>query len=360
MKYEYWFAAMPFLSSRKKYTIRKQITSAEELYNIEEKHWGARFSLTEPEKEQLSIHQRNWNLERNYEQLLEKQIRFLPFFEPDFPDRLLEIGDPPYALYLKGTLPETLMKSVAIVGARANSHYGARFTLEYAGYLAMRGVQIISGLAAGIDGYAHRGALMTGGMTFAVLASGVDVCYPREHIGLYSDILERGGGILSEQLPGSKPLRYHFPQRNRIISGLSDAVLVMEAKEKSGSLITADAALEQGKDVYALPGNQDSELSKGCNRLISQGAGILLSPEELCENLGIISKNSNISCLKNEIILESDESLVYNQLSFAPSSLEHLAETVDLPIAGLTAVLISLELKGVVREVSKHHYIRAI
>ena len=142
---------------------------------------------------------------------------------------------------------------------------------------------MISGLARGVDGMGQRGALMGKGRTFAVLGSGVDICYPREHMGLYVDILDQGGGILSEYPPGTPPLPRNFPPRNRIISGLSDAVLVMEARVKSGSLITADLALEQGRELYALPGPVNSELSSGCNRLIQQGAGILLSPEMLLD-----------------------------------------------------------------------------
>ena len=219
-------------------------------------------------------------------------------------------------------------------------------------------MDVISGLARGIDGYAHRGALQAGGKTFAVLAGGVDICYPREHIGLYMDILERGGGILSEQPPGTRPLAYYFPCRNRIISGLSDVVLVMEAEEKSGSLITADLALEQGKDVFALPGNLDSPLSKGCNRLIFQGAGILLGTEELCENLCIFRKNNTKKEHKKEIMLENAESLVYNRLGFAPKSLEELAGITKLSVPELTVVLVSLELKGLIKEIAKHHYVK--
>ena len=219
-------------------------------------------------------------------------------------------------------------------------------------------MDVISGLARGIDGYAHRGALQAGGKTFAVLAGGVDVCYPREHIGLYMDILERDGGILSEQPPGTRPLAYYFPCRNRIISGLSDVVLVMEAEEKSGSLITADLALEQGKDVFALPGNLDNPLSKGCNRLIFQGAGILLGTEELCENLCIFRKNNTKKEHKKEIMLENAESLVYNRLGFAPKSLEELAGITKLSVPELTVVLVSLELKGLIKEIAKHHYVK--
>ena len=163
------------------------------------------------------------------------------------------------------------------MGARSCTPYGEKYALEYGKKLAECGIQVISGLARGVDGIGQRGALLGGGKTFAVLGSGVDVCYPKNHMGLYLDILEQEGGILSELPPGTPPLPQHFPRRNRIISALSDIVLVMEARERSGSLITADLALEQGKDVYALPGPVNSSLSQGCNRLIFQGAGILLS-----------------------------------------------------------------------------------
>ena len=163
---------------------------------------------------------------------------------------------------------------------------------------------------------------------------------------------------MSEQPPGTRPLAYYFPCRNRIISGLSDVVLVMEAEEKSGSLITADLALEQGKDVFALPGNLDSPLSKGCNRLIFQGAGILLGTEELCENLCIFRKNNTKKEHKKEIMLENAESLVYNRLGFAPKSLEELAGITKLSVPELTVVLVSLELKGLIKEIAKHHYVK--
>lgn len=356
-QFEYWFAALPSLSAKKKRKIREQVLSAEELYNIEEKVWDCWTCLTETEKKAISESKRTWDLGKCWDLLEKQKIRFVPYTSEAYPERLKHIADPPYALYVKGNLPSA-EKAAAIVGARKNTYYGERQAISFAECLAEAGMDVISGLARGIDGYAHRGALQAGGKTFAVLAGGVDICYPREHIGLYMDILERDGGILSEQPPGTRPLAYYFPCRNRIISGLSDVVLVMEAEEKSGSLITADLALEQGKDVFALPGNLDSPLSKGCNRLIFQGAGILLGTEELCENLCIFRKNNTKKEHKKEIMLENAESLVYNRLGFAPKSLEELAGITKLSVPELTVVLVSLELKGLIKEIAKHHYVK--
>ena len=208
----------------------------------------------------------------------------------------------------------------------------------------------------------HRGALMEKGKTFAVLGCGVDICYPREHIGLYMDILEQGGGILSEFPPGTPPLAVNFPLRNRIISGLSDVILIMEARERSGSLITADLALEQGKEVYALPGPVDSPLSTGCNRLIQQGAGVLLSAENLLNEWGIMPDNlcrkTEIKPDKNKKTLESEDEWVYSCVGLYPKNVEHLVLETGLEIRKLMRVLVSLELQGYIKEVSKNYYIR--
>ncbi|MBD9335336.1 MAG: DNA-processing protein DprA, partial [[Ruminococcus] faecis] len=218
------------------------------------------------------------------------------------------------------------------------------------------------GMAKGIDGAGQRAALNAGGKSYAVLGSGVDVCYPRDHIGLYMDIIEHGGGILSEFPPGTPPLAMNFPMRNRIISGLSDAVLVMEARVRSGSLITADMALEQGKDVYALPGPLDSPLSAGCNQLIQQGAGILLNPENLLEEWGIetnvLCRNTEIKNEKNKKVLESTDDLVYSCVGLYPKNVDQIAQESRVEIRKLMSILVTLELQGYIREITKNYYIR--
>lgn len=198
--------------------------------------------------------------------------------EPDFPSKLIQIPDSPEGIYYRGKLPEERL-SVAVVGARDCSEYGARVAEELGRYLGEQGVQVISGMARGIDGISQAAALSAGGGSFAVLGSGVDVCYPASNRALYENLLERGG-ILSAYPPGTAPLSTNFPPRNRIVSGLADALVVVEAREKSGTLITVDMALEQGREVYVAPGRITDRLSDGCNRLLRQGAGVFLSPGE--------------------------------------------------------------------------------
>lgn len=364
MWYEFWFANVEGISASRKIVIREQIGSAEILYNnIEEKGYDLTkcsvFLKGEKEKIRVSKTRKNW--EKEYEKLNEQNIRMILYDDKVYPCRMKELAGMPYALYCKGKMPYEEKMSVAVVGARQCSPYGERMTLEFAERLAEEDVQIISGMARGIDGAAHRGALNAGGLTFAVLGCGVDVCYPKEHKGLYKD-LEAKGGILSEYMPGTPPLPGFFPARNRIISAMADVVLVMEAREKSGSLITADMALEQGRDVYALPGSVESELSRGCNSLIRQGAGILLGTEDLLKELGIQAKNKaqtgSRKGNKNKIMLETVEKLVYSKLDFFPRGREELLHETDLTSRELTEVLVSLQLKGYVIERSKNYYIR--
>lgn len=198
-----------------------------------------------------------------------QKIKCLTIEDSNFPDRLRKLSGMPKKLYYIGNLPDPKKPAAAVVGARMCSPYGRCQAFKYARTMASYGVQIISGMARGIDAEGHKGALDTDTPTFAVLGSGVDVCYPNSNRWLYQRILEKGGGIISELPPGSPPVNWAFPARNRIISGLSDAVLVVEAKEQSGSLITANFALEHGHSVYALPGAVTEELSRGCNKLIS-------------------------------------------------------------------------------------------
>ena len=204
--------------------------------------------------------------------------------EPDFPERLLSIPDPPFGLFYKGRLPSGNLRSCAVIGSRMCSAYGASQARIFAGRLSKSGVQIISGMARGVDGIAGEEAVQTKGMSFAVLGGGADICYPKENRKLY-DALCLQGGVLSEYPPGTQPKAPLFPVRNRLISGLADVLLVIEAREKSGTLITVDRALEQGKSVYALPGRVSDSTSSGCNKLIMQGAQIAVSPEYLLEDL---------------------------------------------------------------------------
>ena len=293
-------------------------------------------------------------MERNHSD----NIRCIEKGQPEYPEKLKAYDHMPEKLYIKGRLPDPERPCAAVVGARMCSPYGRIQAFQYAKTLAEAGVQIISGMATGIDSEGHRGALAGGMPTWAVLGSGPDVCYPATNRNLYERILREKGGIISEYPPGTQPRNYHFPARNRILSALSDLVLVVEAKEKSGSLITAQWALEQGKAVFALPGPVNEELSRGCHRLIYDGAGLAYKPEVLLEELGINCKNTVKSSEKKNLGLASDLNMVYSCLDLYPKNLNELADITDMKIATLMNVLVSLELQGYVREISKNHYIR--
>lgn len=226
------------------------------------------------------------NAKREYEKLQTKGILFYPEYHPHYPAKLLSIPARPFGIFVKGKLPDIRQRSLAIVGARDCSEYGQYVARHFAEKMAQNGVAVISGLARGIDGIAQRAAMEAGGESFGVLGCGADICYPKSNEKLYRMCMERGG-ILSTYLPGTPPTPNLFPPRNRIISGLSDGILIIEAREKSGTIITADLALEQGKDVFVIPGRVTDRLSDGCNSLIRQGASLIQSPEQLLEELHI-------------------------------------------------------------------------
>ncbi len=355
MVYEYWLAAMQGVSAKKKRLLREEYGEGRAVYYIEEIQLRFLDFLEDRDVEAILHARKDKDIEKDWQRLAEKNIRFIPYFSKQYPNRLRQIDDAPYALYVKGRLPEEDRLSAAIVGARKCTPYGEETALEYGECLAQNGIQVISGMARGIDGAGQRGALNGGGTTYGILGNGVDICYPREHIGLYMDI-QVCGGLISEQPPGRPPLPVYFPLRNRIISGFSDVILVMEARERSGSLITADLALEQGKDVYALPGPVTSRLSQGCHRLIRQGAGILISPEDLLAELKVLRGPAVQKSDKNKKTLENHENVVYSCFGFFPKGISQLLEEIGFCASELLQILTSLELKGYIREVSKNYY----
>ncbi|MEE1031246.1 MAG: DNA-processing protein DprA [Ruminococcus sp.] len=280
--------------------------------------------------------------------------------DQEYPQRLRLLDGMPDILYGLGEWPQDQTPALAIVGARTCSHYGENMAYEYAKFLSSAGVQIISGMARGIDSAAHAGALAGGGKTFAVLGCGVDICYPASSRNLYEKI-QKQGGILSEYEMGTPPLAYHFPRRNRIISGLADGVLIIEAKEKSGSLITADFALEQGKAVFALPGRVGDLLSYGCNRLIYQGATPAWCPEMILEEMNWGKKTVEIERKENgkkELGLAREDNLVYSCLNLNPKAVTQLQEETGFSSGVLMNCLTRLLLNGYIKEVWKNNYIR--
>lgn len=273
----------------------------------------------------------------------------------DYPNILKEIFDPPMLLYYRGILQNDAVR-VAMVGSRRFTPYGEGIALEFAERLAAAGLTIVSGAARGIDTSAHKGALKSG-RTIAVLGCGVDVAYPSENRRLLQEIVSAGGAVISEYGPGTQPLPAFFPARNRIISGLSQGTLVVEAARRSGSLITAEMALSEGRDVFAVPGSIYSGTSQGCNRLIQQGAKLVQSPSDILEEYGLAVPPPRKARPK----LTPEERQVWQVLSFEhPLSIDEIICSLpDGELSNLAFVLLQMEMKGLIIENELHAYRRA-
>lgn len=261
-----------------------------------------------------------------------------------FPYYLKNINDPPESIYCAGDISLLNMDGVAVVGARKCSEYGRQTALKIGNVLANNNIVTVSGMAEGIDSAAHLGALKAGGKTIAVLGSGIDICYPKNNMNLYKRILEEGL-LVSEYPPGTKPRPFFFPRRNRIISAISKAVTVVEASSGSGSLITAEIAAEQGKEIIAVPGNINSTYSIGCNKLIADGATIMTVPEDILRAIGIEPKIQKEEMMK----MGDDERAIYDLLKKEGElSLEFLCKILKKEPSIVSGLIAVMEIKGLV------------
>lgn len=292
-------------------------------------------------------------------QMANQNVLYITQENEAYPEKLRHIYKPPKGLYVKGHLPNPNVTSLAIIGARDCSSYGREVAYYFGKELAKAGIQIISGLARGVDGAAHRGAVDEIAGTYGVLGCGIDVCYPKQNAELFLE-MEKKGGIISEY-PGSEPpIAGYFPVRNRIISGLSDGILVVEAREKSGSLITVEHALEQGKDIFVIPGRIYDELSKGCINLFKAGAIPVCSPMDILSYYGLAADEKNGHKKKIKNMLENSEEMVYSRLCLVPKHLNEVVNETNLPITEVMQTLISLEIKGYIKQPLKCYYIKQL
>jgi DNA processing protein len=282
-------------------------------------------------------------------------ITILTWEDENYPARLKEIDQPPPVLYVRGALVPEDAWSVAIVGTRRVSAYGRQVTEEIAGFLAANGVSVISGLARGVDSIAHQQALKSNGRTVAVLGSGVDQIYPPEHANLAEQIIAHGA-VISDYPPGTPPEASNFPPRNRIISGLAMATVVVEAGDTSGALITAQFAIDQGREVFAVPGNILAPQSRGTNRLISQGAHPLLAVQDLIDVLNLTHLSENRQVRK---ILPADEveANLLDVIGHEPLHVDEICERTGLPISRVSATLTMMELKGLIRQAGGMNFV---
>jgi DNA processing protein len=297
------------------------------------------------------------DLDRELERVAAVDAHVLTWESPGYPPLLREIAAPPPVLYVKGTITEEDAWALAVVGTRRTSVYGREAARRLTAALARSGVTIISGLARGIDGEAHQAALKAGGRTIAVLGCGIDQVYPPEHRRLAQQVVAQGA-LVSDFPLGTKPEGRNFPPRNRIISGLSLGVLIVEAGVRSGALITADYAAEQGRDVFAVPGSIYTRGSAGTNALIRDGAKVVLGPEDILEELNLTMVAEQIEA-RQVLPADETEAALLAHLSAEPTHVDDLRQQMGLPIAQVTSTLALMELKGMVRQVGGMKYVVA-
>ena len=305
------------------------------------------------------------DIDRELKALERLRLSVVTYLDVCYPPRLKTIHDPPPFLYMGGELSEADYHAVAIVGARRATHAGRLLTEQLSQELASAGFTIVSGLARGIDAAAHRGALAAQGRTVAVLGCGIDRTYPPEHQTLRKQI-ESNGAVVAELPLGTYPYGYHFPRRNRIISGMCLGVVVTEAEIQSGSLITARLAAEQGREVFAVPGSVKAPNSRGPNSLIKQGAKLVESVEDIVEELFPQLDGSFRERLKGRAPLQTvptpqlckEEATIYDLLSHDPAHIDDLIAKASLAAADVAALLLSLELKNLIRQLPGHSYLR--
>jgi DNA processing protein len=348
--YACWLDTVYWISSDEKYKLLNTAGNVREIYNMSEKQMEA--LVGQKSAERIKQQKMRYEPDKVWNYVTGLGISYTYCGENAFPAKLTVIPDPPFGIFYKGSLPKDDVPSVAMIGARRCSEYGQYMAENFASGLAQSGINIISGMALGIDGISQKAAIKAGGKTYGVLGCGVDVIYPKSNEKLYNQLLEKGG-ILSEYPPGMEPRPALFPPRNRIISGLADVVLVIEAREKSGTSITVDMALEQGKDVYAVPGRCTDSLSQGCNKLLRQGALVATSPEDIINDMHWSTPvyKQKDSSKKPSSGLSQGALEIYGLLEVTPKTQDTLImklreQKSSLSMTQICQALVELELKG--------------
>ncbi len=348
-KYWIWLSSIDKIGVKRFYTLIAQYGDAKSVYENARAGDPALESLGGIPASNLFACRNDAYIDSLFRSLEKSGIAAVCRLNPDYPALLAECTDAPPVLYKKGSFPLDFDRSVAIVGTRVCTRYGKESTRKIACELAGEGVVIVSGMARGIDSEAHEGALSAGGKTVAVLGCGVDVVYPPESRKLYDAIIENGA-ILSEYAPGTQPISQYFPARNRIISGMCDATIIIEAGDKSGALITAGYALEQGKDVYALPGNINSATSTGTNTLIRDGAAeLLMGSDQILMRYGKKVTKAAFEQI-SALVTDEVESAIVRYLAGGDAYFEQIMNNSGANAQSLNTALTMLELRGIIKQ----------
>jgi len=355
--YWVWLSSLVRISPRKRFELLNYYKEPALIWHSTERELKSLPFLTPQALSQLTDRQLRKDANRHFEDLYTEGIDIVHFNDNKYPEYLKDIYDPPVVLYVKGKL-DSGEKCLAVVGSRRATAYGLCMAERISAELAKSGITVVSGMARGIDSKAHNGALSVNGRTIAVLGCGLDIVYPYENRELMKNIAN-SGAVISEFLPGVPPIPYNFPARNRIISGISLGVAIIEANEKSGSLITANYALEQGRDVFAVPGNINSMNSAGTNRLIRDGAIIVTAVSDILDELNIGYEAKNPFYLKKSFPkseFTNDEILVAKKLTDGPVHIDLLARDSGLSVQMVGSILVMLELKGFVEQLPGKFY----
>jgi DNA processing protein len=337
--------------------LMQRFGSAQYLWHVSEKELRQHSQLTDTFIENFFHHRNGLNLEEILASLANKGIKTVTILDNHYPINLRRIYDPPPVLFYQGEWSAVDAQALGIVGSRKATVYGQKVAEKLGRELAQAGFVIISGMARGIDSHAHRGCLEVAGRTVGVLGSGLDVIYPRENYKLAEQI-KANGVLLTEFIPGTAPLAGNFPARNRIIAGLSLGVIVVEAAIKSGALITADFALEAGRDVFAVPGPITSPNSKGTHHLIKQGAKLVDQVGDILEEYRAVESTAQLEVQGAMFDLTDDEQIIYNVLSWTPLRLEELAHITRWTPGKIQTVLSLLELHGLIEQLPGRQFVR--
>ncbi len=363
--YILWLSRISSLGLKKQLMLLEQFGSGEAVFKAKKHELSSICFLSDENMSAIKSMQNDGFLDGYISDLEKHGMSYVSILNPEYPALLKEIQTPPMGLYIIGELPDDSLPKISLIGSRKCSEYGLTVTYKLSKDLAQNGAVVVSGMARGIDSMAHKGALDGGGQTIAVLGCGADICYPSENRALRERIV-KSGCIISEYPPGTQPLPAHFPARNRIISGLSLATIVAEAAKKSGTLITVEQALDQGREVMAIPGNVTSKLSQGTNELIKDGAVIVSDYFDVFYALGIDNTTNNLIKTNNNIktntvsTLAPKEQMVYACMSYEPVDINELMEKFDMNTQTITYILTMLELKGHIKKLSGNRFIKAL
>lgn len=355
--FAFWLCNLPGIGNRKIRHLLDYFGCPREVFFGEEHHFSKIKGVNDKDRRRLLCGRDIDRLREQYEAADKRGISFVCQEETAFPKRLCELPDMPYGLFYRGSLPKEGVPSVAIVGAREASLEGRQLAEQFGYELAENGIQVISGMARGVDIAAQKGALKAVcGSTFGVLGTGVDICYPAQHIETYM-LLQENGGVLSEFPLQTPALPYHFPLRNRIISGLSDGILVVEAKKGSGSLITAELGLEQGKEIFVVPGSIANPRYEGGNGLLKNGAALVTEVRDILDGMGLFFDRDVIERKKkSQDMLETAEKIVYAILSLEPVHLSEIVEKTGLELSTVMESVLSLQMKQLAQAVGNQYF----